>query len=414
MLGKWVGRSRTSEELSADSIAALSPYAELAPADLEIARDLTRQVQVDTGLLNDQMPNDGNVFLHQGAIQIATYSGHVLLLRADQPQARFPMPTAESVVSLYAAEPSRFLIVPRPTETPTVVTDGLSQPPDLTAEEDRALAELRSYFREQRCELPSLPDLAIKIGKAIDDPNNANEDIARLIQLDPALTARLISVVNSAAFGAINKVSSINQATARLGRAKVRSLVYSCLLKGIFEINSAALKDRMESLWQHSVYVAALACVLGRETPGIDPEQALLAGLLHDIGAVAVIGGINRFPVLTRCAEVLDYIIDDLRVEIGLRTLNQWRLTSEFESVVRDAGQWQRTGSAIPENPDVVILARLHALIGSPSQAGLPRIDKIPAFCKLANGELSPRYSLNVLEEAEAEVREVRSLISGG
>ena len=65
----------------------------------------------------------------------------------------------------------------------------------------------------------------------------------------------------------------------------------------------------METLWQHSAYVAALSFVLGRETPGIDPEQALLAGLIHDIGSVAAIGGVNRFPVLAKREEVLDYTI---------------------------------------------------------------------------------------------------------
>ncbi len=414
MLGKWVGRSRTSDPLSADTIAALQPYAELAPGDLDMVRRLARKVEVDAGLLHDPLPSDGAVFLQRGALQIATHSGHVLLLRADQPQARFPVPPREKLVSLYAAEPSEFLVVPRPPGAPASTSDEQSPPPNLTAQEDANLAELRSHFREQRCELPSLPDLAIKIGKAIDEPNNANEDIARLIQLDPSLTARLISVVNSAAFGSVNKITSISQATARLGRAKVRSLVYSFLLKGIFKINSPVLKGRMEALWQHSVYVAALAYVLGRETPGIDAEQALLAGLIHDIGTVAVIGGLNRFPLLTQRAEVLDYIIGQLRIEIGLRTLNQWRLAREFEDVVRDAGQWQRIGFAIPENPDVVILARLHALIGNSNQVGLPRIDAVPAFCKLAHGELSPRQSLSILEEADTDVRELRSLITSG
>jgi hypothetical protein len=71
-------------------------------------------------------------------------------------------------------------------------------------------------------------------------------------------------------------------------------------------------------------------------------------------------------------------------------------------------------GSAIPENSDVVILAQLHALIGTRDQSRLPRVDTIPAFFKLANGELTPHQSLSVLEEAEADVREVHALISAG
>lgn len=415
MFGKWIGRGGAKDEPSVQTLAALAPYAGLTPAELEAALALVERVSVKTGLLQDELRANRRVFLHRGSLQIQTHTGYVLPLKAGTEPARFPVPLKPEVVSLYAAEPCTFLCLPASLgASPTGSGAMMLECPELTPEEAAAYDQLRAYFRKGQCELPSLPDLALKIGKAIDDPNNANEDIARLIQLDPSLTARLISVVNSAAFGGINKITSINQATARLGRTKVRSLVYSCLLKGIFRISSPALKRRMEALWQHSVHVAALSFVLGRETSGIDSEQALLAGLVHDIGAVAAIGGINRFPVLARREEVLDYTLESLRVDVGLQTLQQWGLQREFADVVRDAENWQRVGCAIPQNVDVVILAQLHAMVGGARGARVPRIDSVPAFSKLARGELTPRHSLALLEEAEADVREVRALIGTG
>jgi len=413
VFGKWIGRSARKDQLSPQSLAALGPYRHLSAAELSHTLDLVERIPLSSGLLNGALPTDRHLFLESGSIQIQTHTGYVLLLMAGTPQARFPMPLKPRVVSLYAAEPGSLLSIPR---TPTLSpNDGTAPPPNpaLTAEENEAFAQLRTYFRTQHAELPSLPDLALKIGKAIDDPNNANEDIARLIQLDPSLSARLISVVNSAAFGGFNRITSINQASARLGRNKVRSLVYSCLLKSIFNTSSTPLKRHMEALWQHSVHVAALAFVLGRETPGIDAEQALLAGLIHDIGSVAVIGGINRFPVLARRQEVIDYAIASLRIEVGVHILRHWRLGDEFGDVITDAENWQRVGSAIPDNTDVVILSQLHALIGSAGQGRLPRIDEVPAFHKLARGQLTPRHSLSILDEADADVREVRALIGG-
>jgi len=111
---------------------------------------------------------------------------------------------------------------------------------------------------------------------------------------------------------------------------------------------------------------------------------------------------------------VLDYTIASSRIEMGVLTLKQWGLQDELQDVVNNAENWFRMGSAIPENPDVVILAQLHALIGTRDQSRLPRVDTIPAFFKLAQGELTPHQSLKVLEEAEADVREVRALISAG
>jgi HD-like signal output (HDOD) protein len=415
MLSKWLSRGNPPQAVGSAELALLRPYADLPQATLEIASSIVERVEVGQGVINGELPSDQAVFLQRGKLQLQTTNGYLLHLAANTPQAAFPLPPRSALVSLYAAETSRFLVVPN-SVTPAPqdhLSDDL-QRPELEPDEATALDKLRAYFRKDHCELPSLPDLALKIGKAIDDTDNDNDDIARLIQLDPALTTRIISVVNSAAFGGVNKITNTHQATARLGRRKVRSLVYSCLLKSIFKVNSSALKKRMEDLWTHSAYVAALSFVLGRQTPGVDPEQALLAGLVHDIGAVAVIGGIKKFPVLAQRPAVMNYTIDSLRLEAGALTLREWNLEHAFRDVVSNSSNWHRVGSAIPDNVDVVILARLHALIGTPGQDRLPRIDQVPAFAKLANGELTPRHSLAVLEAAEADVREVRGLISAG
>jgi len=413
VFGNWIGRSAKKQETTVEDLSALAGYENLSSSELDVALGLVERISLKPGLINTELPSDRRVFLQSGSLQIQTHTGYVLLLKAGSPQVRFPVPMKPEVISLYAPESCTFLTIPRSIDpAPPTVADQTPERPQLTAAEAAALKSLRDYFRTKHCELPSLPDLALKIGKAIDNPNNANEDIARLIQLDPALTARIISVVNSAAFGGLSKIKSIQQATARLGRSKVRSLVYSCLLKSIFKVNSSSLRTRMEALWHHSASVAALSFVLGRETPGIDPEQALLAGLIHDIGSVAAIGGVNRFPVLAEREEVLDYTIASSRIEMGVLTLKQWDLETELKEVINNAENWFRSGSAIPENPDVVILAQLHALIGSSRQARLPRIDTVPAFFKLAHGELTPHHSLAILEEAEADVREVRALIS--
>ena len=413
MFAKWLGRKRSPRQVEITDLAPLATFAHAKGADLATLAMSARWIDIRPGVIDSDLPDDRCLFLKRGSIQIQTATGYVLHLHVDMPQARYPLPSHSSVVSLFAAEPCTLLAVARPADTEAEHHGIKPSRPNLTKDESEALAQLTAHFQSAHCELPSLPDLALKIGKAIDDPNNGNADIARMIQFDPALSARVVSVVNSAAFGGVQKITSIQHATTRLGRHKIRSLVYSCLLKSIFKISAESLKARMEELWQHAVHVAALAYILGRETPGIDPEQALLAGLIHDIGAVAVIGGINRYPALARRKTVFDYTIDSLRRDAGALTLQQWHLEEVFGDIVRHAFDWYRTGSAIPENTDVVLLARLHALVGTPGQDERPFIDSIPAYGKLADGELTPRHSLRLLDEAEADVREVRTLISG-
>lgn len=413
MFGRWKLGAQHSQTLSLRELAALAPFRHATPGELETLQRLAQPLAISPGLIDEQLPADQMVFLYRGSVQIQTRSGFVLTLKSDAQLAQYPIPEKRAIVSLFAPEPCTFIILPQ-TSGPSTGDAGqaVREAPALNPAEQQALAELIAYFKEDHCELPSLPDLALKIGKAVDDRQNNNADVARLIQLDPSLSARILSVVNSAAFGGFNKIGGIGQAISRLGRKRVRSLVYSCLLKDIFRAKSARLRRHMEALWAHSANVAALSFVLARQTPGIDPEQALLAGLVHDIGTVAVLGGINKWPILAAREEVLDYTVARLRGSVGELTIRHWRLDESLLDVVRDAEYWQRIGSAVPENPDVVILAQMHAMIGTPEQAGLPRIDEVPAFGKLAQGELSPRHSLAILDEAEADVKAVRAMIS--
>lgn len=395
--------------LDAGTLAGFVPFIRMPGTTLDRMLGHAETLHFSPGLIGDRLPAGRQCYLLDGALQLQTTTGTMLMLRAGSDQARYPLPATHALVSVLATEPCRLISMPRLRERRRASAVGQ---PEMSSDESDALQLLRGYLQSNQCELPTLPDLAIKISRAIDDPETTNQDVTRLIQIDPALSARVLSVVNSAAFGAMGKITSINQAAGRLGRNKVRSLVYSCLLKSIFSIEFPALKARMQSLWQHSAEVAALAFVLGRTTPGIDPEQAMLAGLVHDIGAIAVICAAGQFPALAARDDLLDFAISELRVELGLRVLARWRLEDELGEVVRDAENWWRTGSAVAETADVVMLAQMHSMIGTPAQRRLPPMDQVPAFAKLAGGALSPRASLNLLEMAAAEVREVHALIS--
>jgi HD-like signal output (HDOD) protein len=410
------GKSKSVKvALGADTVAGLHPYRALDGDAARRTLEDARLVDFKSGLLDLAQEADRLTFLLKGSLQFQTTNGGMALLEARTPQAAFALPGPGQVNSTYATEPGTLVSLPRPRDG---VASGAVPPASrlleiLNASEAEAYAAMRSDVASEPLDLPSLPDLALKIGRAIDNKDTDNDDVARLLNLDPTLATRVLRVVNSAAFGGVSKITSTQQAVSRLGRQKVRSLVYSCLLKSIFQIQSKTLTRAMHALWQHSAQVAATSFVLGRQTPGVDPEQVMLAGLVHDIGAVATIDAISRYPVLYGRAEVLDALTASLRVELGLLTLRSWGLEDEFGAVVRHAEDWHHAGTAVPDIVDVVILAQMHALIGTQRFATMPRIDQIPAYTKLTNGEMTPRQSLKLLEDAGNEVREVQTLIGG-
>lgn len=396
--------------LSLDTLKGLAPLRDRPEAHLDRLLEQASQIGIDKGNWSPTEADKGLFFLLQGKLQISDDHGTHFTLDHKLPATRFPLPAADHY-RFKALTPCQ-LIRLTPEKEKYRYEDTLIQCEEGGVE-DRIYYDFYRTLQQGQCELPSMPDLAVRIGLAIDDPDTQNEDIARIIQSDPALTARIISVVNSAAFGCGQSITDLPQAVARLGRQQIRSLVFSCIVKGLFRTDSKALQSRMRELWSHSCHVAAISFLLAKHTPGLSPERAMLAGLVHDIGIIPILGEARNHPQLLAKIELLDQAIESLRAEIGALTLRQWHLDGDLSDIALHAEDWQRTGTALPDYVDVVQLAQLHAYVGTPRMRNLPHIDQLPAFEKLMLGELTPRRSLALIDEAEHDISEVRHLLEG-
>ena len=413
--------SKTFEEASdcrrpgADSVRRLAPFADCNDVRIAQVCAASRLEHLPRGPLPPGDADDERVFLHRGKLTIESTNGLRQPLSHDQAGSVFPLPHAH-VRQISALTPCQLIRVPSRFLLPVSGGDvDMSGGYGIDCREgeieDQLFLDFYQQLKAGKCELPSMPDLARRIGEVIDDPATASEHIARVIQSDPALAARVMSVVNSAAYGAGQSIASLPQAVSRLGREQIRNLVFSFIVRDIFQTDAVVLKQRMQALWSHSCHVAAIAAILARHTRGMDPERALLAGLIHDIGVVPVLDQARHHPQLLDNPQQLDRVIAELRGEIGALTMRQWGFGQDMVDIVAHAEDWQRMGSAIPDDLDVVLLAQLHAYIGTPRMTKLPHIDQIPAFRKLVGGELTPRGSLRVIEAASREIAELRQLL---
>jgi len=408
-------RATATALVTVDNIRILEPFRQLNDAMLDTIASHTEIIRPKKQSWMPDKADSSIYFLHNGELSFSTESAPPRVLKAKSAAAYFPLPTSKRITAsaetLLLKVPARYLMLDQ-----EHMQDDNSEAIQL--QEDNVSGEVYLEFyrslKSGKYDLPSMPDLAIRIGKAIDDPNTMNDDIARLIQMDPALTARVMSVVNSAAFGAAEPIRTLKQAVTRMGRQQVRNLVFSCIIKGLFRTDSPLLKERMERLWAHSCRVAAISFVLAKVTPGLDPNRALLAGLIHDIGGIPILHAARNNPQVADDAVLLDQVIESLKAEIGALTLTQWGFDPEMIDLALHAEQWQRTGTALPDYIDAVLLAQLHAFIGTQSIQEMPPIDQIPAFKKLALGKLTPTHSIGVLEHASKDINEVESLLHHG
>jgi len=266
-------------------------------------------------------------------------------------------------------------------------------------------------LQREELELPIMPDLALKIRRAVDDPDSDSQAIASIIQLDPALTMRFIDAANSPAFAGKARINSCHDAVTRLGRKTTRQMAMSFILGNIFKTDAKILNKYMHDLWIHSTRVAAISYILAKKTPGLDPDTAMLCGIIHDIGTIPVASAARHYPQLIRQPALLQKAVENLRGEVGAMTLRQWHFDEELVHATLNAENWLYNNEGEVNYTDLIIVAQLHTFIGTPKMNEMPPLDLIPAFHKVAGGNLTPDDSFSIIEEAKGEIEAVAQVL---
>jgi len=275
------------------------------------------------------------------------------------------------------------------------------------------VAELERNADAKKLELPSLPDIIILIQEAIDDPNKGVNHVARIIQLDPALSARLLTIANSPLYRANLQLQSLNQAIQRLGLGVTRNIVTSLILHNIFTVSSARLHNKIKALWQHSCRVAAISRVIASLTPGIQPDRAMLAGLLHDIGVLPILIYADQANTDAVNPEVLDEVIKQLSRNLGRKIIEQWQLGDDICEVPTAIDDWQRDHEGDADYADVVQIAHIHSQFGENKADDVPPLSQLPAFNKLSLAKMGPHAGLELIEQASDEINATIRLLNG-
>lgn len=250
----------------------------------------------------------------------------------------------------------------------------------------------------------------MRVRAAVQDPDCDANEVAHLIQADPVLAARLVQAANSPLYGVQTPINTCKGAVMFLGLGTTRDLVLAYTLRELFHTTSSLLQQRMRALWQHSVLVGAVGHVLAGMTPGLDKDRALLAGLLHDIGALPVIHYAAHEPALARDAALLDEAIAALRGQVGAMVLRQWKFGNETVAIALEAEDWQRDPAAQAEYTDVIVIAQ-QLLLSEEQPERLEHTTQLPAWHKLARGRLNGEIAAQVLQEARHDVADVLQLL---
>lgn len=210
---------------------------------------------------------------------------------------------------------------------------------------------------------PTSFDTVMRLRKALQDPDIGLDKLASLITLDPLVSARLIALANSVAYNpGGNTVRDLHRAIERLGLQIVRSSSLAIAMKQLILARSVVdFQEQAERLWSHSLRSASAAYVVAKRLTRISPDEALLAGIVHDIGAFYMIYRASLYEELLLRPETTKYLILRWHESIGHSLIIALGLSPELADAMADHDQ-PRPIPAPPKNlTDVVFLANLLA-----------------------------------------------------
>lgn len=355
------------------------------------------------------------IYLLSGTVALVDAERHICEVKAGTSQAlqplvsRSPRPisiiTHSEVVILRISR--NLLEVLRDGEDQMEVAEICHDDPKL---ENRLFFDLYYHYMDGTMALPSIPDLAIRVRRAVADPHKSGHDVARIIQFDPVISGRLIQIANSTLYQTHEPCRSCVDAVMRLGLDECRDLVTTLTMKQLFRTHSRLLARRMKALWQHTTRVAAISHVLAQRIPGLNADHALLAGLTHDIGTLAIIGHLGRHPQMIDSIEthelfdLIDQAIAGLRGQIGAMVLRQWGFDSALVASALEAENSDYHSEHGLGYVDVVVVAHHYSLLAVGEGNGLPPLDTLPAFRAIPFLQLGAGQGLATLKEAQRQI----------
>ncbi|MCI0653064.1 MAG: HDOD domain-containing protein [Methylococcaceae bacterium] len=415
------GRPLVSEVIDIDILKTLIPIRSIGDEELNaFAADNKSEVFPAGSVLFESGEQDDSVlYLLEGTVRMETDCGTSYLVDAHSAKARFPLSSgrqhgatayAQGDVSVLRVSNRVMALNEGPRQTDSLLKT--LQQADIPDEVHnlRLFESYCQHLAHDKIKIPMLPDVAVKLRKAIaqDLPIDRLVDI---VQLDASIASKLIQVANCPLFLAKGRVSNCRDAIIRLGLNATRNLVISLSIKHLINCKHKEIRQRLKDLWQQSAHLSCLSFVLAAETKQVNPEEALLAGLIADIGLIPFLQFVDNFPKELYEPEDVDKISPYVKGPSGRYLLAKWDFPNELAAIPDVSENWYHDQGERLQLADIVILSRLHRYIGTPKMAELPAINSVPACGKLEDGTLSPEHSLNVLHQAKDKIRETLTIL---
>ena len=177
-------------------------------------------------------------------------------------------------------------------------------------------------------ELPSFPEVALRVRKALGNTDIAIDEVVRLVGAEPSLAVRLLQLGNSVALNpGGQRITSLRIAIARIGFNLARSAAIAFAMSQMRRAEAwRGLDRRFRELWDDSARLAAVGHCVAKQARGVAADQAMLAGMLHAVGKLFVLTRLSRFPLLLNSPALSAGIERDWHRRVAKAVLERWEM----------------------------------------------------------------------------------------
>ena len=272
---------------------------------------------------------------------------------------------------------------------------------------DKVQQELIQAIDNDELVLPTLPEVALRVRETAEDPNASIQDLTKVIGNDAALSARIIKVVNSPLLRTNKEITDLQMAISRLGINYTCNLATGLAMEQMFQATTDVVDRKMREVWNKSTEIAGICHVLCRHYTRLMPDQATLAGLVHQIGVLPILTYAEEHNELLADSISLNHVIERIHPLIGDHILRAWEFPEPIAAVPSQYLDFSRN-SARPDYIDIVQVATLQSYLGSEHPYTQLDWSQVPAFAKLG---LDPNVDMQANEDLSAAMEAAMGML---
>ncbi len=271
------------------------------------------------------------------------------------------------------------------------------------------LNHVQGELDANRLVLPTLPDVALKVRDAVSKGDSSAAELAEIIVTDASLSTRLIQVANSPLYRGTNPINNIQMAVSRLGNKIVGTLITSLVMQQMFTPSNKMLEEHFRKTWEQSINVSSISRALTTFTPHLNRDEAMLAGLIHQIGKLPIFMLVEKIPEFRDSPSRMAKLLEKAHPAVGKLIMDTWNFPDELKLVASEYVNFRYDSGPKADYVDIVQVAFLQSIAGTDHPASRVDCSSVPSFAKLG---LASDIEILEIEGVSDEIELARSMLS--